>query len=102
WSWRVAPMVSKHLSIKRPASRKQPDLKSLRDDKPEEGVSGKAAESNLDDSELVNPEVSSLIKIVENLIAEKRPGPSRLQRFLTHPLVLVVISGIIGVGLTHY
>lgn len=85
-----------------PASHGRTIPANTADNKLDGSVSNTAAESNLEDTKSINPEVASLIKIIERLTTEKTRQSSRLQRFLTHQLFLIIVSGIIGVGLTHY
>lgn len=77
------------------ASQECSVLENLTDNKPTQNVSTKVAESNLDKSESANPDVSAvitdeLLRLIRKLTEEK-PKP-RIQRFLAHPLFIVVIS----------
>lgn len=55
-----------------------------------------------DDADL-NPESAYIVsgELLRSLINNQKKS-SRLQRFLTHPLLLVIVSGAIGAGLTDY
>lgn len=89
------------MALKQPASQEQPGLGNPEDNKLEENVSEKVTESDLEDDKPVNPEVSSLIKVIEHLLIEKKAKPSKLHSISNNPLVVIIAGGFIGALLTH-
>jgi hypothetical protein len=92
-------MTLKKAALRQPASQEQSGFEDQPNTKLHKTV---VSESNLDDRKLVDPDVSSLIKVIEHVLLEKKQKPSKFKSFLSHPLVLVIVSGIIGVVLTYY
>ncbi len=90
------------------ASREHPVVQNPTDNKLDQSVSSKVIESAEDIPRHVNPDVSAvitdeLLKLIRKL-TEDKPKP-KIQRFLTHPLVIVVISFLLSVpvgGLLTY
>ena len=82
------------------ASREHPVVQNPTDNKLDQSVSSKMVESAEDTPRPVNPDVSAvitdeLLRLIRKLTEEK-PKP-KIQRFLTHPLVIVVISFLLSV-----
>jgi hypothetical protein len=101
------------MALEQTASQEQFSLENPRANKLEEIVSGKMAESNLDEGKPADPDVSSVItdEVLRNRIRvlieeEKKPKPSKFQSISTNPLTLVVLSflltGLLGGLLTYY
>ncbi len=91
------------MKSEQPASQERPVLETPTDNNLEESVSSKVAELNVEQSNPVYPDVSSVI-IDEVLtlirkLTEEKPKPSRIQRLSNHPLVIVMISFILTVPL---
>jgi hypothetical protein len=82
------------------ASREHPVVQNPTDNKLDQSVGSTMVESAEDTPRPVNPDVSAvitdeLLKLIRKLTEEK-PKP-KIQRFLTHPLVIVVISFLLSV-----
>src|SRR5215204_3514578 len=67
-----------------------------------EDISEKAPEADLEHDKQIAPEILAFIKVIERLAGEKKQEPPRYKRFLTHPLLLILVSGIAGGGITAY
>ena len=100
------------MAFEQTASQEQFSPESPRANKIEEIVSGKMAESNLDEGEPINLDVSSVItdEVLRNRIRllideEKKPKPSKFLSISTNPLAVVVLSFLLSVllgGLLTY
>ncbi len=91
------------MKSEQPAAQERPVLVNPTDNKLDESVSRGVAGFNGDIGRPVNPDDSSvitgeLLKLIGKLTEEKSK-PSETQRFLTHPLVIVVVSFLLSVPL---
>lgn len=95
------------MESKRLAAQKQSDLENPKADRFEENLSSEVPGSNVEYGEQIDSNASSVITDevlthrIRTLIDEK-PRPSTLHTISINPLVVVVVGGLIGVGLTQY
>jgi len=95
------------MESRRLAAQEQSDLENPKVVKFEKNVSSEVAGSAVEDGTSSDSNASSLITDevlrhrIRTLIDEK-PKPSTLHTISTHPLLVVVVGGFIGVLLTHY
>jgi len=104
-------MAFKEAAFKQSASQKQQGLQNPTANRLEGSVSGEEEGAILEGGELISPDVSAVIsdevlrQRIRTLIEEKTKA-ARLQRFLTHPLVIAAVSfiltGVVGGVLTYY
>jgi len=95
-------MAIKEPVVRQPTPQEQPIIENPTGNSTKENVRDNVGVAPLGDSKPVNPEVSSLIEVIEHLVREKKSEPSNLKKYLLYPLLIVFFSGLVGGGITHY
>ena len=97
-------MPTKQVALKPPASPKRQADEVLSGDRAGEGAPAAvgARPKSGDVAPAGAPEIQSLIEIIDKLTTREDSEPHWVRRFLTHPLLLVIVGGAISAGLTYY
>ncbi|HMG74999.1 MAG TPA: hypothetical protein VK582_15970 [Pyrinomonadaceae bacterium] len=95
------------MESKRPAAQQRSDLKNPKAASFEENLSREVTGSDVDDGNPIDSNASSVItdEVIRHRIRtliDQKPKPSTLRTISTHPLLVVVVGGFMGVLLTHY